>query len=167
MTGAMLKSRVMMGWAIGFALAFAAMTGQHAAAQTTPITIQQHKDLKFAKAAGDANQSGTVIIDATTGSKTTTGGAVDFGGKHQRAEFNVRGDPNLGFTITLPGQIQITGQNTSAVATVKNFASVPANFGVLNAQGKATVYVGATLELQPGQTADDYNGQFDVIVNYQ
>lgn len=132
-----------------------------------PISVTQQQDLAFGTIASSLAQGGTVVINATTGTKTVTGGITDLGGTHGRAEFLVKGDNNTAFTITLPGSITITAASGPGTATVDSFASDPSSSGVLGGNGKATVFVGATLQLGANQAGESYSGAFDIIVDYQ
>ncbi len=50
--------------------------------------LRQRLDMAFGSAAGDADLAGTVVI-STTGAKTVTGGATDFGGIDSQGQFEV------------------------------------------------------------------------------
>lgn len=133
-----------------------------------PISISQRQDLAFGTVAISAAQGGTVVINAATGNKTVTAGATDLGGTHGRAEFQVAGDKNAAFTITLPTSITLTAASGPGTATVDNFTSSPTSPATLPPpNGRLTVFVGATLNLVAGHDPESYTGTFDVIVNYQ
>ena len=135
-----------------------------------PISITLQTDLEFGTIAGDGTFPGTVTIDPITGNKTVGGGAYDFGGLHSRAEFEVKGTKDAIFTITLPASVTLTSGGNSM--TLDNFTSTPSGTGDLSTEGdlpgngKATVYVGAILQVGTNQAAGTYSGAFTVIVNY-
>ena len=135
-----------------------------------PISITLVGDLAFGTVAGDGTSPGTVTIDPMTGNKTVGGGAYNFGGLHSRAEFEVKGTRYATFTITLPASVTLNSGGNSM--TLNNFTSTPSGTGDLSTvgdlpgNGKATVYVGATLQVGTNQPAGTYSGAFTVIVNY-
>lgn len=135
-----------------------------------PISITLQANLEFGTIAGDGTFPGAVTIDPVTGNKTVGGGAYDFGGLHSRAEFEVKGTRYATFTITLPASVTLNSGGNSM--TLNNFTSTPSGTGVLSTagdlpgNGKATVCVGATLQVGAGQAAGVYSGAFTVIVNY-
>ncbi len=131
-----------------------------------PIRVRATDDLAFGQITSSIIQSGAVIIAAATGAKTTTGGATDLGGTHSRSIFDVNGDKNTAFSISLPSSVTLTGSGADTVI-VDGFTSDPAGSGVLGPNGSATLNVGATLNLNANHPAGSYSGSYDVIVNYQ
>lgn len=142
-----------------------AVAAQETAAK--PIKVRQVQDLGFGTLASSLAQGGTVVINATTGAKSVTGGVTDLGGTHGRAEFVVTGNKDAAFTIALPGSITITAGTGPGTATVDSFTADPASPTVLGGNGKATVFVGATLHLGANQLPENYTGTFDLIADYQ
>jgi len=131
-----------------------------------PIRVRTTDDLTFGQITSDVSQSGSVIIAAASGAKTTTGGATDLGGTHSRSIFSITGDKDVAFSISMPSSVTLNGSGADTV-TVDSFTSDPAGSGVLSASGQATLNVGATLNLNANHPAGSYSGAYDVIVNYQ
>ena len=130
-----------------------------------PISITWAQDLDFGTLAGDGTSAGTATINPVSGAKTVAGGVYDFGGISNPATFNLKGTRNTAFTITLPASITLTsGGNTM---TLNGFTSSPSLVGVLDNSGKATVAVGATLQVGTSQAAGAYSGIFTITVDYQ
>lgn len=132
-----------------------------------PIKVMQRQDLDFGTVASSVSTGGTVVINASTGAKSVTGGVVDLGGAHGRAEFRVTGDKNTAYTITLPTSITINAATGPGTATIDTFVSDPSSPAVLPNNGQQTVFVGATLTVGANQPPETYSGSFDIIVEYQ
>ena len=134
----------------------------------TPIGITKTVDMNFGNVAINSTTAGTVVL-APAGTRTSTGGVTlpATAGTVAAAEFNVTGANNYTFSITLPStshEIK-SGSNTMSVT---GFTSTPTPTGTLSATGSATVKVGATLNVSPGQAAGTYTSvtPFEVTVNY-
>jgi hypothetical protein len=133
----------------------------------TPIAITNAGDMNFGNVAVSA-ASGTVIL-APAGTRTITGGVTlpAVPGTVTSAQFNITGTGSYTYAITLPSTATTvtSGSNTMLVNT---FTSVPAVTGVLDASGKQTLSVGATLNVSAAQAAGTYvsGTPFDVTVNY-
>lgn len=108
---------------------------------------------------------GTVSID-TDGSRTTTGGAtVNTNTSGTPAKYEVSGDPNAYFTITLPTSVVITsgaGDNM----TIVNFHSVPETNGQIDASGKQNLNIGATMKVGSFQPFGSYSGIMSTTIEY-
>ena len=131
-----------------------------------PIRIRVQDDLIFGRIASSIEQTGSVIIAAATGAKTTNGGATDLGGAHSAAKFKVKGDKNFSYSVSLPGSVTLTNSGNQAII-VNNFTSEPPGSGVVSNNGNSTLWVGATLNIGVNQNAGNYSGSYDVTVNYQ
>ena len=134
----------------------------------TPIGITKTVDMNFGNVAINSTTAGTVVL-APAGTRTSTGGVTlpATAGTVAAAEFNVTGENDYTFSITLPStshEIK-SGSNTMSVT---NFTSTPTLAGTLSATGSATVKVGATLNVSAGQAAGTYTSvtPFEVTVNY-
>ncbi|MBW3563650.1 MAG: DUF4402 domain-containing protein [Acidobacteria bacterium] len=132
----------------------------------TPIAISKAADLKFGKFA--AGTGGTVVI-APAGTRSATGAVIlsssNVGGA---ASFNVTGDNNATYAITLPASaVTIThATDTTKTMSVGTFTSNPSGTGTLSASGAQTVGVGGTLTVASAQTTGSYTGTFNVGVEY-
>ncbi len=130
-----------------------------------PIRVTLDQDMAFGQMAANIAQVGTVTIDAGTGAKTTSPSITDMGGLHGRAIFTVTGDKDVAYSISLPGSATLTAGGDTV--TVDTITSNPSGTGVLAGNGRATLNVGARLNLGVNQAAGSYSGTFDVTVNYQ
>ncbi|MDH5710368.1 MAG: DUF4402 domain-containing protein [Gammaproteobacteria bacterium] len=109
--------------------------------------------------------SGTVIL-TPSGARTATGGTtVNTSTSGNPSTFDVQGEPNASFSITLPVSV-ILSNSSSQTMTVDNFTSSPSPSGVLDSSGKQTLFVGATLNVSANQPFGSYSGQMSVTVDY-
>lgn len=150
------------GVAVGVNGHAASATGNATATVIAPIAIANTADLAFGKFA--ASTGGTVVM-SPAGTRTATGAVVlSTVTPGTAASFNVTGDNNATYAITLPGTASITsGVNTMSVGT---FTSTPSATGTLSAAGAQTVTVGGTLTVASAQVAGAYTGTFSVTVEY-
>lgn len=135
----------------------------------TPISISVTKTLQFGslvsgtgggeiKLASDGNlgtPTGTVVLIAST--------------LIEVPEFTVNGGKNRAFTITLPTDLSnqvVTHTDGSTTMALKTFETASALSTSLDIDGVKTFKVGATLVLEPNQTAGVYTGSFPVSVDY-
>jgi hypothetical protein len=110
---------------------------------------------------------GTVVL-SPAGARSTTGGCTlpAVTGTVSQAVFNVTGQANATYSITLPANHTISsGANNM---TVDVFTSNPTPTGTLSAGGSETLNVGATLNVAGSQASGTYTnaGGFTVTVNY-
>lgn len=140
----------------------AAITGNATATVIAPIAIANTADLAFGKFA--ASTGGTVVMSPASG-RTRTGAVVlSTVTPGAAASFNVTGDNNATYAITLPASATITsGVNNMTVGT---FTSTPSATGTLSGAGAQTVTVGGTLTVASAQVAGAYTGTFSVTVEY-
>jgi hypothetical protein len=143
-------------------------TASSSATIVAPIGIEKSADMNFGNVAIN-DQIGTVVV-ATDGSITATGGVTlpESVGTRSAAAFNVTGETNYTYTITLPSSaITLTDTETSSEMTVGTFVSDPDTSGQLTS-GAQTVNVGATLSVGASQAAGVYTNEngLTVTVNY-
>lgn len=81
------------------------------------------------------------------------------------AVFDVRGNPNAVFAITLPASVVMTAPSGNTLL-VDRFTSLPAGNGLTDAGGQQTLSVGATLNVGNNQVVGSYSGQMAVTVDY-
>ena len=131
-----------------------------------PLEIVKTADLAFGNIASGTSE-GTVVI-ATDGARTSTGGVtlIEAGNVSNAASFDVNGLADASFTIEVPASIVIETEGGAEQMTVDNFVSSLGADSVLDANGEATLQVGATLNVSAQQAAGLYSGSFDVIVAY-
>lgn len=83
------------------------------------------------------------------------------------AIFNVTGQPNQPYTITLPTSLNMVRTGGTEIIVVNTFTSNPSATGTLNGSGAQTLRVGATRASIPlGQILGTYTGTFTVDVTY-
>ncbi len=108
---------------------------------------------------------GTVTID-TGGARTTTGGAtVNASTLGSPAKYEVSGDPNAYFIITLPTSVVITSAAGDKMI-VENFNSVPESNGQVDASGKQDLFIGATMKVDSFQPFGSYRGIVPTTIEY-
>lgn len=114
---------------------------------------------------GASSVPGTVII-GVDGSRTSTGGAsVNSNTSGTPAKFEVSGDPNALYIITLPTSIVITSSAGDSM-TVDNFVSEPSANGQLDPGGRQNLNVGATMNVGSFQPFGAYQGSMTTTVEY-
>lgn len=114
---------------------------------------------------GASSIPGTVSI-GVDGSRTSSGGAtVNSNTSGTPAKFEVSGDPNALYIITLPTSIVITSSAGDSM-TVDNFVSVPSANGQLDPGGRQNLDVGATMNVGSFQPFGTYQGIMATTVEY-
>lgn len=114
---------------------------------------------------GPSATPGTISVDAN-GSRTTTGGTtITTSTAGLPAQFEVSGDPNSTYGITLPASVTITSAAGDTM-TVSNFNSTVAANGQLDAGGKQNLSVVATLNVGSFQAFGAYSGAMSATVEY-
>jgi hypothetical protein len=114
---------------------------------------------------GASSIPGTVSI-GVDGSRTSTGGAtVNSNTSGTPAKFEVSGDPNALYIITLPTSIVITSSAGDSM-TVDNFVSSPSANGQLDPGGRQNLNVGATMNVGSFQPFGAYRGTMMTTVEY-
>ena len=132
---------------------------------TDAITFTENTSFAFGDLASDVDFSGTVVIDASTGNKTVTGGVIDFGGSHATGEWQIVADGGCVVIISLPGSITVSGGSGST--TVRNFTIDVTSPLTMPNSGKKVINIGATLDVDANQTAAAYTGSYTFSVIYQ
>lgn len=158
---------------IGFSMSASAQaTGSAIATGTivTPISIVKVDDMNFGNVAVSAATAGTVVMTPEGGTSTTGGVTLPAtAGTVSAASFTVSGEGTYTYAITLPTTDYTVTHTTIPASTmaVNAFTSTPTGTGALTA-GSQTLNVGATLNVDAGETAGTYTNAtgFDVTVNY-
>ena len=108
---------------------------------------------------------GSVSIDVD-GSRTSTGGAtVNSNTSATPARYEVTGDPNALYSITLPESVVITSAAGDRMV-VDSFVSTPSSGGQLDAGGRQNLTVGATMRVGSFQPFGAYTGVMATTVEY-
>ncbi len=148
------------------------------------VVFAGNKVLADNKASAIANALQTVINAITINKKTdlnfgeaaqgTPGLAIpaDAAGGASRASFEVKGEPNKDYSISLPGNGVVTmltaeGDTPNKKINVFDFTSNPAPKGNLGAAGIETLFVGASRDpILGNQVTGAYVAPFTVTVQY-
>ena len=143
----------------------ATVTGNASATVKIPLSIALGTNaMNFGDVAGDAVDDTTVVL--TTGGTTSSADGASTAGTPLAGDYDVSGEGTLGYTITLPDDVTVTLTGPGTAMPVTGFADSLGGTGALTA-GSQSFTVGATLNINGGQTAGAYSGTYDVIVNYQ
>jgi len=128
-----------------------------------PISVAQASGgaLNFGKIAAIA---GTVTVNPDSTFGSTPNMIVD-DTDIQAATFNVTGEPNLGYSISLPSATT-TIDDAGAGVPMSVALNLGATSGVLSAGGGGSFNVGGVLSVANGQLAGSYTGTFQVQVQY-
>ncbi len=148
-----------------------------------PIVIRVLQDLAFGSYVAGNTIGGQISINPETGRKSALG-AFTAGGDHSRGEYEITGEPNQRFVVTLPATgFNLAGQQNQgpqlhrfSVYIVSGAAhgnprgavdpgSGNRVTGTLGPDGKATLYLGGTLVTRPGNRGG-FNSSFDFFVDY-
>lgn len=132
----------------------------------TPIAITAGNDLEFGSIASGTQESEVKITTAGVRSLETGNATLYTSDAGQQGTFNVSGQADHTYSITLPGNGAVTLASSGNTMAVKNFVSNPDNTGTLSSSGSQTVNVGATLVVGASQAAGSYTGNYTVTVNY-
>jgi hypothetical protein len=108
---------------------------------------------------------GTVILNPS-GSRMSTGGAgINSTVASVPATFDVSGDPNAVYAISLPISVVLT-KTSGDTMVVDDFNSLPAITGITDPGGEQLLFVGATLNVGVKQVFGSYTGNMIVTVEY-
>ena len=155
-----------------FSTSFAQVTASATATAivVTPIGITKTVDMNFGNLAVSTS-AGTVVL-TPAGARSITGGVTlpANTGTVAAASFDVTGESNYTYSITLPStDYTLTRVSGSETMVVNTFVSTPTvgSGGALTA-GSQTLTVGATLNVSGSQVGGTYTNAtgFDVTVNY-
>jgi hypothetical protein len=133
----------------------------------TPIAITNTAALAFGKFT--AGSGGTVVMSAAGVRSKTSGVVLLTGSAGGVSSFNVTGDANATYAITLPAApALVTHTDTETTMSVGTFTNAAAagTLGTLSGLGAQTIRVGGTLTVANAQLAGVYSGTFAVAVEY-
>jgi hypothetical protein len=112
-----------------------------------------------------SNSPGTVVLNPS-GSRLSTGGAgINSTVTGGPAAFDVSGDPNAVYAISLPISVVLT-KSSGDTMVVDEFNSLPAITGITDPGGQQLLNVGATLNVGIKQVFGSYTGNMIVTVEY-
>ncbi|WP_374139948.1 DUF4402 domain-containing protein [Sphingomonas sp. 32-62-10] len=156
------------------ALATVSLAGTAQAAPTTaeadagakiiaPLQIDNSAPLYFGTIAPSLTQSDTVFV-SPSGDKKCGAALTCLTFDHTAAAFEVKGEADAVYTISLPGGIEITNEKGDGMKVFNFTGSQDA--GRL-AKGEDRFTVGGMLDVGVRQAAGKYTGRFVVAVEYQ
>lgn len=153
---ALAATAAMIALALGSKGFAASTTGTAKQVVIQAIAITNVSDLDFGSAP-PADAAKTVAAGTTDGPAN--------------GSFNVTGEPNKSYTITLPADGAVTmttgAGGTNQTIAVGTFTSFPSANGTLSNSGSQTLLVGATrAALSASQTPGTYTGTYTVTVVY-
>lgn len=129
------------------------------------LAIENTVALSFGQIAPTAI-AGTVTVTPAGGRTGSANVTLGNKGTVTASSFNVTGAPTNTYSITLPGNGDVSLTGPGDPMTVTAFASTPDATGTLDGSGAQTLTVGATLNVGVNQTNGTYAGTFDVTVAY-
>ena len=109
---------------------------------------------------------GTTVVLTTGGTASSTDGA-SVSGTSSAGAFNVTGAASAAYDISLPDDVTVVLTGAGTDMPVTGFTSSLGASGTLDSLGQQSFTVGATLNINANQAADNYTGTYDVTVNYQ
>ena len=129
-----------------------------------PIGIKNTSDMNFA--AVDAKKGGTVVLTPDNDRLVSGGVELADGTNVSAASFRVTGEKGFSFSVSLP-QGEYILSNGSQNIILRDFTSNLDGSGELTS-GTSEFRVGASIEIEPGQTPGNYvtTGPLPVTVNY-
>lgn len=129
-----------------------------------PISLNTQNGLNFVDVAPN-NFAGTVVL-SPDGSRVATGGAsIKSSVNGEAAIFQVQGEPNAVYSISLPKAVVLTGSAGNTML-VDRFTSLPSSSGRISADGLQTLAVGARLNVGSNQAFGPYAGTMSVRIDY-
>jgi hypothetical protein len=157
-----MRARVRALFPVAIALGAGLLTRQTTA--ITPIDLTVNANLGFGQIVATPS-SGAVTV-SPLGARTASGGVVlgnGFGAS--AASFTVHGQPNAGYSITLPTSCSLAGGGSTM--TVDTFLTNPSSLmGLVGSSGTTSFTLGATLRVGANQRPAPYSGAYDVNVAY-
>jgi len=128
-----------------------------------PLQINNADPLYFGTIAPSLTQ-GDVVVISPAGDKKCGGALTCLTADHTAAAFEVKGEADAVYTISLPGGIEITNDKGDAMK-VFDFTGSQDSGRLVKGQDSFTV--GGTLDVGVRQAAGKYTGRFVVAVEYQ
>ncbi|MDY0101784.1 MAG: DUF4402 domain-containing protein [Lentimicrobium sp.] len=135
----------------------------------TTIGIVKDVNLNFGNLAVTSLAGAVELAPSLSATRTKSGGVTlpVITGSPTAAKFDVSGQENYTYSITLPASINLTGAGDDMV--VDSFTTDKAlNKSTLDASGDDSFFVGATIHVNALQAAGEYTNTSDltVTVNY-
>jgi hypothetical protein len=128
-----------------------------------PLEIENTSSLYFGTVAPSLTESGSVLV-TPAGDKKCDAALTCLTADHTAAAFDVKGEADAVYTISLPGGIEITNDKGDAMKVYDFTGSQDSGRLV---KGADSFTVGGTLDVGVRQAAGKYTGRFIVAVEYQ
>jgi len=138
-------------------------TGNAGGVIIAPLQISKVTDLYFGTIAPSTTAADTVVVSAA-GAKTCGAELTCMTADHTAAAFDVTGQADNVYTITLPSTVSISN-GAGGSMDVSSFTGSKAT-GTLTS-GADSFTVGGTLAVAANQAVGTYTGTFVVAVEYQ
>ena len=138
------------------------------ASGTADIRIAMSLSTQSNMVFGDISTGSTAgrVVLTTDGVRSAVGGAtVNSESTATPAEFSASGLPSAVFSISMPSSVILTDPANNTIV-VDSFVSDPPDNGQLDASGKKTVLIGATLHVANKQALGAYTGLIMLNVDY-
>lgn len=130
-----------------------------------PSAIMKIADLRF----GDiftVNTANSITLDPDGTRAATEPGTLGAGTGAGPAAFLLTGAPGAAFHLFLPSKLTLSS-TADSMQVMKFSSTLKANHGTLGPDGRQTIAIGATLQVNAGQTPGQYAGMFEVSVNFE
>ena len=153
-------------------LGLCAPLAAHAASENATVTaniistigLVNQTDLVFGDIAS-SNTAGSVVLNPD-GTRVASGGArINSTVTGGPAVFEIQGNPNAVFAITLPAAVVMTAP-AGHTMVVDDFTSFPADTGLTDSGGEQLLFVGGRLNVNINQVYGSYSGLMSVTVEY-
>jgi len=130
-----------------------------------PGAITKTADLRFGEVfTVNAANDVTLNIDGTRAASVL--GTLGDGTGVSAASFLLTGNAGASFHLFLPSKLTLSS-NTDTLRVKKFTSNLSANHGVLGSDGRLTITVGATLQIDRAQPPGLYTGILEVNVNFE
>lgn len=130
-----------------------------------PLSIVNITELDFGVIAAGPT-AGTVVINAASGARTTTGGVTAAGGTPNAAQFFTYGGPLQSLQVNRGPLPVLSRAGGGATMNVTQLTLNGPTLRFLNAAGLLDLRVGGTLAVGANQLNGSYSGTFQIIVTY-
>jgi hypothetical protein len=156
------------------ALAALSIAGAAQAAPTTaesgagakiiaPLQIDNTSALYFGTVAPSLTEADVVVV-SPNGDKKCGAALTCLTADHTAAAFDVKGEPDAVYTISLPSAVEMANENGDEMTVIDFISSKDSGRLV---KGEDSFTVGGTLDVDARQPAGKYTGRFVVAVEYQ
>jgi hypothetical protein len=133
-------------------------------------TTQQPMLLNFGRIVRPLSGSGSVIMPASTGARTVTGGVALSSPTPSRGGFKVTGEGGQTISVSVPSTITVTNTGPSGgsidITTSNTAQGTQALSGSLGGEGSFTFLVGGAFAISDATKNGPYQGTYTVSVDY-